>query len=157
MSRATGYRLFTLLAAVALTATVAAPAPGADDGERFDLERDHPARENILNLIFGSTPEMATERGILVIDAFFDRNGNGEQDAAEETLLREVVCHLDGIDYAVPAFIPGLAYDGSYRLRCTGSRYQPRLAGRNIFVRRRGEIIRLNLPCDPLPENPPPS
>lgn len=143
---ATVIKLARLVAALLVLTTP--PAWGAETHEEFNIEGERVEKENILNLIFGSAPKMATERGILIIDAFFDRNGNGEKDRSEETLDREIVCQMDDIEYTVPAFIPGLAYDGSYQILCAGNRFRPTAGSNNIFIKQRGQVIKLNLPCE---------
>ena len=113
----------------------------------YNLNRGRAPEENFLSLIFGSAPPMATERGILVIDAFADQNGNGRRDPGEEDLAGQLSCRLDGIDYTIPAFIPGLRYEGTYKLACTGASYHPDLSQPDLFIAQRGEIIRLDIPC----------
>lgn len=137
-------RLLPLLAALLL----AVPALGAatTSGE-YNLDRNHAPEQNWLSLIFGSAPPMATQRGILVIDAFADLNGNGRRDPGETDLSGQLSCTLDGVDYPIPAFIPGLKYEGSYKLACKGAAFQPDLPSHELFIAQRGEIIRLDLPC----------
>lgn len=125
----------------------------AESTEEFNLEKGRIREGNFLNLIFGSAPPMPTQRGILIIDAFHDRNGNGRREADEDDLKQEVFCLVDDIEYDVPAFIPGLDLDGSYRVLCAGDRFRPKVSQENVFVRRRGEIIQLDLPCTPLPHS----
>ncbi|TYP00343.1 hypothetical protein EDC39_101510 [Geothermobacter ehrlichii] len=115
-----------------------------------NMRKQLPAREpeeSILDLTFGSPPPLATERGILIIDAFFDRNGNGRHDPDEDELTDKITCSLDGIDYSVPAFIPGLPYQETFELSCSGEQYTPRLDDSEIFVSKRGQILHLDLPC----------
>ena len=131
----------------------ASQALSAETQEEFNLEKSRIKEDNILNLIFGSAPPMPTQRGILIIDAFHDSNGNGLREAGEEDLRQEIFCLVDDIEYDVPAFIPGLDLDGSYRVLCAGDDFQPKASEKNVFVRRRGEIIRLDLPCNPLPHS----
>lgn len=126
-----------------LLSPLAAPAAETE----YNLNRQKAPEENFLSLIFGSAPPMATERGILVIDAFADQNGNGRRDPGEPDLAGQLSCRLDGIDYTVPAFIPGLRYEGSYQLACTGASYHPDLTQNDLFIGQRGEIIRLDIPC----------
>jgi len=114
------------------------------------LRKQRPPREpeeSILDLTFGAPPPLATERGILIIDAFFDRNGNGRHDPGEDVLKDVITCTLDGIDYKVPAFIPGLDYQETFELSCRGDDYLPILADSQVFVGKRGQILHLNLPC----------
>lgn len=120
---------------------------GAEKGAEFNLKEDKVEKENLLDLIFGSAPPMATERGILLLDAFYDRNGNGQKDTGESDLSREISCRVDGVDYSLPAFIPGLENTASYPIACTGENYRPVLEARTVFFKRRGQIIRMELPC----------
>ncbi len=50
-------------------------------------------------------------------------------------------------DYTIPAFIPGLKYEGNYKLSCQGASFQPALTQPDLFIARRGAIIRLDIPC----------
>lgn len=136
---------FYLLLAIVLILT-GSPATAAPDTE-YNLDRNRAPQENLLSLIFGSAPPLATERGILVIDAFADLNGNGRRDPGEIDLSGLLRCSLDGIDYTIPAFIPGLKYEGNYKLSCQGASFQPDLAQPDLFIGRRGAIIRLDIPC----------
>lgn len=113
----------------------------------FNLRQGKTPEESFLELLFGSPPPMATERGILLVNAFHDRNGNGLLDEGEPPLEGEVTCRLDGVDYPVPAFIPGLPYESSYRLECRGDDFHPGFSAEEIFIRKRGQIIQVALPC----------
>ena len=123
------------------------PAGSAATTGEYNLNRNRAPEQNLLNLIFGSAPPMATQRGILVIDAFVDQNGNGRRDPGEPDLPGQLSCALDGKDYSVPAFIPGLKYEGTYQLNCQGPSFQPDLPKHDLFIAQRGEIIRIDLPC----------
>lgn len=139
---------------LAVLCILSAPsARAAESHEEFNLEKGRVGKENLFNLIFGSVPSMPTERGILVIDAFHDRNGNGQRDADEDDLSQEVFCLVDDVEYLVPAFIPGLALDGSYQVLCAGDRFRPDVSEKNIFIRSRGEIIQLDIPCSPMSQS----
>jgi len=120
----------------------------------FNLRKGELPDQSYLDLFFGSPPPMATERGILVIDAFYDRNANGRRDTGEEFLQGKVICSIDGIDYPIPAFIPGLEFEGSYQLECRGETFQPKYSDQEIFIRNRGQVIEVALPCRPEPEKP---
>lgn len=154
-------RLLALLTALLLA--VPAGAAGTTAGE-YNLDRNRAPQENWLSLIFGTPPPLATQRGILVIDAFVDQNGNGRRDPGEADLDGQLSCTLDGIDYTIPAFIPGLKYEGTYKLACQGPSFQPDLPQHDLFIGQRGEIIRIDLPCrriaetsiSPLPGSGPP-
>jgi hypothetical protein len=121
------------------------------DAESFQKEDDLPEREkkgNILNIILDKAPAMSTERGTLVIDAYIDSNSNSLWDDDEPDLKGEIVCTIDGIDYPVPAFIPGLDYNARYKISCQGTgHYQPTSSQKNVLIARRGQIIKMTIPC----------
>ena len=123
----------------------------------YELRDLRPRDESIFDITFGSPPPLATERGILIIDAYNDLNNNQMQDANELSLVEEISCRLGDIDYRVPAFIPGLAYNDSYSISCSGQAYQPTQDQPEVLIEKRGQIIRLNLPCrtrQPVPATP---
>lgn len=130
---------------------VAVPAHGAEkSSQKFKLNVPKPGkRGNLFNLFFETPPPLPTARGTLIINAFLDQNGNKQRDPGEQDLRKEISCRVDGVDYAVPAFIPGLKYNGSYQLVCTGTRFQPRKKNRNVLIENHGEIIRIDLACRP--------
>jgi hypothetical protein len=113
----------------------------------FNVQKDIEKRGNIFDLVFGSAPPLATQRGILLIDAYFDKNDNGRRDLGEDSLSKEIFCLVDDIEYNVPAFIPGLAYRGSYKILCAGERYVPAIKKEELFIERRGQILRVDIPC----------
>jgi len=119
-----------------------AKAPG-----RYKITEERPGKESIFDITFGSPPPLATERGILIIDAFNDLNNNQLQDDNELALAEEITCRLGDIDYRVPAFIPGLNYNDSYSVTCSGQTYQPTKEQPEVFIEKRGQVIRLNIPC----------
>lgn len=125
-------------------------SPQPEPTESFERSRS-PEREkkgNILNIILDKAPALSTERGTLVIDAFIDDNANGVWEESETDLKGEISCTLDEIDYPVPAFIPGLDYNARYKISCQGNDlYQPTLNQKNVLVARRGQIIKLTIPC----------
>lgn len=138
--------------AMLLTAILFLPATvaSAEQQTRYNLrEKDRGAapKESIFDLTFGSPRRMATERGILVIDAYFDTNGNLAHDPDEDVLSSDVTCKLDGINYTIPAFIPGLEYQETFELTCDGERYAPQMTEDMVFIRKRGQVLRINLPC----------
>lgn len=142
-------RRFFAAAVLLLPLVVAPPASrAATDGgaEPFRLEERNEVEE-VFNLIFGSAPPMATERGILVLEAYHDRNGDQSRGPEEEELENEIVCRIDEIDYSVPAFIPGLEYNGTYQMRCGGELFKPVSDQKTLFIKHRGEILHLALPC----------
>ncbi len=118
-----------------------------DEAEEFGIKEKPARKETILDLIFGSTPGMPTERGILVIDAFEDLNRDGKRTDNEPALRNEIVCQIDKIDYTVPAFIPGLDYNNRYEVRCSGQNYYPTMPDKEILIEHRGHVIEIDLPC----------
>ncbi len=146
MKRLTTLCRYPFLVLVVLLLVAPTGTAATTSGE-YNLNRNRAPEENLLNLIFGSAPPMATQRGILVIDAFVDQNGNGRRDPGEPDLTGQLSCALDGKDYTVPAFIPGLKYEGTYQLNCQGPSFQPDLPSHDLFISQRGEIIRVDLPC----------
>jgi len=143
----------SLLALVGLAATdtMAEVNPKAGDPTKapayYELRDLRPRDESIFDITFGSPPPLATERGILIIDAYNDLNNNQLQDDNELPLVEEISCRLGEIDYRVPAFIPGLAYNDSYSISCSGHSYQPTQDQPEVLIEKRGQIIRLNIPC----------
>ncbi len=133
-----------------LVSLMAGPALATEKHAEFNVEKNREDRHkgNILNLFFGGPPPMASERGILVIDAFWDLNGNTLRDPGEKPLDREVFCLVDDVEYLVPAFIPGLRYDDGYKILCSGDSFKPAITKKQIFVKRRGQVFRLDLPCE---------
>jgi hypothetical protein len=122
------------------------PEPTKAPG-RYEIIEKRPGEESIFDITFGSPPPLATERGILIIDAYNDLNNNQLQDDNELPLAEEISCRLGGIDYRVPAFIPGLGYNDSYSVTCSGQTYQPTKEQPEVFIEKRGQVIRLNIPC----------
>ena len=123
--------------------------PGAKNNS-FSRIGEQPGQHkgNILNIILGKAPELSTERGTLVIDAFIDQNGNHIHDKEEKPLKGVIVCTVDKIDYTLPAFIPGLDYNAHYKITCSGSsKYQPTLNQNHVLIARRGQIINMTIPC----------
>ena len=119
--------------------------------ESFEKKDERPEREkkgNILNIILDKVPAMPTERGTLVIDAYIDQNSNSSWEEDEPVLRGEIVCTIDDIDYPVPAFIPGLDYNARYKISCQGTgHYQPTDSQKNVLIARRGQIIKMTIPC----------
>lgn len=115
--------------------------------EEFGIKEKPVRKETVLDLVFGSTPEMPTERGILVIDAYEDLDNNGEKGETEQELRNEIICQIDKIDYSIPAFIPGLDYNNRYEIRCSGKNYYPTMPDKEILVKHRGQVIEIALPC----------
>lgn len=126
---------------------VAEDVSAAETHTEFNVRKDIEKKGNIFDLVFGSAPPLATQRGILTIDAYLDKNDNGRRDPGEDDLNREIFCLVDDIEYNVPAFIPGLAYRGSYKILCAGERYEPAIKREDLFIERRGQILRVDIPC----------
>lgn len=124
------------------------------ESEQFTIEERPGGRGNILNLFFGTPPELPTERGKIIIQAFHDENGNNQRDPDEKSLHDDIVCTVDDIEYRVPAFIPGLDLSGHYEVSCEGEKYLPMLLEPQIFIERRGQIIRIEVPCQSLGPSP---
>lgn len=144
-----GSRLIFLLVLIAcsfLPAT-AIESLSAEMQTEFNVRKDEERKGNIFELVFGAPPPLATQRGILLIDAYDDINNNGKRDNGEKNLDREIHCLVDDIEYDVPAFIPGLAYQGSYKVLCAGERYRPVIKREDLFFERRGQILRVDIPC----------
>lgn len=146
-----------LLSGFVTVAAAAVPETPQQAPAGYQLREIQPREESIFDIVFGSPPPLATERGILIIDAFNDLNNNGKQDDGELPLVEEISCRLDNIDYQVPAFIPGLSYNESYQIACDGKTYQPSMNKPDIFIEKRGQVIHLLIPCQPrLQPVPPP-
>lgn len=141
--------VFLVLALLFASAAAASAKPISDEPppEKLDLRDETPQKETILDLIFGSEARLPTERGILIIEAFEDLNINGVQDGTEPTLSDQIFCTIDKIVYAVPAFIPGLNYNSSYTVRCSGENYSLYSPPDDVFIKRRGHVIEISLPC----------
>jgi hypothetical protein len=147
----------TILTLICLILAPAAHTANGD-AEEFGIKEQPEHKETVLDLIFGSAPEMPTERGILVIDAFEDLDRNGVKGSEEPELRNEIICQIDKIDYKVPAFIPGLDYNNRYEVRCSGKNYYPTLPDKEILIEHRGHVIEISLPCrksdgSPSPKN----
>jgi hypothetical protein len=123
----------------------------ADSGEEgFRIGHEPRKRGNILDLIFDTAPPLPTERGTIIIYAFHDENGNNMRDPGERELTGKIRCTLNEITYQVPAFIPGLNLNDSHELECEGDDYLPLLMDSMLFIEHRGQIIRIDLPCQKL-------
>jgi hypothetical protein len=120
----------------------------ADQSEtEFNIKNEGLKKDNIFNLFFGGAPLMPTENGIVIIDAFLDLNNNQLWDTGEKPLDKVVICVLDDIEYPVPAFIPGLENGANYSLKCMSSEYEPTVKQKSVFIKKRGEIIKIDVPC----------
>lgn len=139
--------LFITFFVFCLFPAVAGYVSAAETHTEFNVRKEIEKSGNIFDLVFGSAPPLATQRGILLIDAYFDKNDNGSRDPGEDGLNKEIFCLVDDIEYDVPAFIPGLAYRGSYKILCAGERYVPAIKKNELFIDRRGQILRVDIPC----------
>lgn len=119
----------------------------AQSEAEFNIKNEGLKKDNIFNLFFGGAPLMPTENGIVIIDAYLDLNNNQLWDTGEKPLDKAVICVLDDIEYPVPAFIPGLENGANYSLKCMSSEYEPTVKQKNIFIKKRGEIIKIDVPC----------
>jgi len=142
---------YSLILCALLTALAAwSPVVAGEQHTSFNVHKNDQGeapRESIFDLTFGSAPRLATERGILVIDAFFDADGDMLHGPDEDTLSDDIQCTVNDIDYQVPAFIPGLDYQETYELNCKGERYHPQVNEELVFIRKRGQVINIDLPC----------
>ena len=116
-------------------------------GAEFNIKNEGVKKDNIFNLFFGGAPLMPTENGTVIIDAYLDLNDNQLWDTGEKPLDKVVICVLDDIEYPVPAFIPGLENGTNYLLKCTSTEYDTSIKKKNIFIKKRGEIIKIDVPC----------
>lgn len=116
-------------------------------GAEFNIKNEGVKKDNIFNLFFGGAPLMPTENGTVIIDAYLDENDNHQWDSGEKPLEKAVLCILDDIEYPVPAFIPGLENGTNYSLKCTSAEYEASLKQKSIFIKKRGEIIKIDVPC----------
>lgn len=107
-------------------------------GAEFNIKNEGIKKDNIFNLFFGGAPLMPTENGTVIIDAYLDLNDNQLWDTGEKPLDKVVICVLDGVEYPVPAFIPGLENGTNYSLKCTSSEYEPSVKNKNIFIKKGG-------------------
>lgn len=119
----------------------------AEAQEEFNIKDNRIKKENLFNLFFGSVPMMSTQRGTVIIEAFHDKNDNQRHDEGEEALDKVITCILDEVEYTLPAFIPGLDNGMNYTILFQGGRFQPTVGKKEIFIKKRGQIIRIDLPC----------
>jgi hypothetical protein len=150
--------LFFLLAVLVLFAPMGPVLSGYAETltkeKRVDEEEDREKKGNIFNMIFGTAPDMPTQRGLLLINAFHDENANQVKDPEEQELRNEIVCRVDGIQYRIPAFIPALKLHENYRVECgtdkNSNSYSPQSESTELFVQRRGQVFSIELPCKKL-------
>lgn len=140
------YRTMLLgLLAVLLIAPTAALA--AKSSEEFNVEGGAVKKENLFNLFFGGAPLMPTQRGTVIVEAYHDKNDNQRRDSGEESLDKVVVCIVEEVVYPIPAFIPGLDNGMNYTFLFEGEDFQPSFKQREVFIKKRGQIIRIDVPC----------
>jgi hypothetical protein len=135
------------LASILLFGLAGAVASAAETHEEFNIKGGAVKKENLFNLFFGHVPMMPTQRGTVIIEAYHDRNDNQRRDEGEEKLDKAITCILDEVEYSIPAFIPGLENGMNYTILFEGGRFQPVVAKKDIFIKKRGQIIRIELPC----------
>jgi hypothetical protein len=126
------------------------PNPAVSFGEtqeEFNIKGRGVKKENLFNIFFGHVPMMSTQRGTVIIEAFHDKNNNQRRDDGEETLEKVITCILDEVEYSIPAFIPGLDNGMNYTILFQGTRFQPAIGQKEVFIKKRGQIIRIDLPC----------
>jgi hypothetical protein len=141
---------------VLLLALLLVPSTGwaAKSNTEFNVEGGAVKKENLFNLFFGGAPLMPTQHGTVIVEAYHDKNDNQLRDVGEESLDKVVVCIVEEIVYPVPAFIPGLDNGMNYIFLFEGEGFQPSIKKKNVFIKKRGQIIRIDVPCrrDPLQE-----
>jgi hypothetical protein len=144
-----GQALFRLLLATLFFGWIGVSPVLAEDEahEEFNIKGGAVKKENLFNLFFGHIPMMPTQRGTVIIEAFNDINGNQRRDEGEEKLNKVVTCIVDEVEYVLPAFIPGLDNGKNYTILFEGSQFQPSVAKKEVFIKKRGQIIRIDLPC----------
>lgn len=141
--------LVRVLLQVLLLALLLAPSIGwaAKSSEEFNVEGGEVKKENIFNLFFGAAPLMPTQHGTVIVEAYHDKNDNQLRDVGEESLDQAVVCIVEEIVYTVPAFIPGLNNGMNYTFLFEGEGFKPSIKQKEVFIKKRGQIIRIDVPC----------
>lgn len=134
---------------VLLVAFLLMPSSGwsAKSSEEFNVEGGAVKKENLFNLFFGGAPLMPTQHGTVIVEAYHDKNDNKLRDVGEESLDQAVVCIVEEIVYPIPAFIPGLDNGMNYTFLFEGEGFQPSIKQKDIFIKKRGQIIRIDVPC----------
>lgn len=123
----------------------------AKSSEEFNVEGGAVKKENLFNLFFGAAPLMPTQHGTVIVEAYNDKNDNKLRDVGEESLDQAVVCIVEEIVYPIPAFIPGLDNGMNYTLLFEGEGFQPSIKQKDVFIKKRGQIIRIDVPCRRVP------
>lgn len=132
---------------LAVLLIVPTTALAAKSSEEFNVEGGAVKKENLFNLFFGGAPLMPTQRGTVILEAYHDKNDNQRRDSGEESLDQAVVCIVEEIVYPIPAFIPGLDNGMNYTFLFEGEDFQPSFKQREVFIKKRGQIIRIDVPC----------
>ncbi len=121
----------------------------AKSSEEFNVEGGSVKKENLFNLFFGGAPLMPTQHGTVIVEAYHDKNDNKLRDVGEESLDQAVICIIEEIVYPIPAFIPGLDNGMNYTILFEGEGFQPSIKKKDVFIKKRGQIIRIDVPCRP--------
>ncbi|APG26780.1 hypothetical protein A7E78_02255 [Syntrophotalea acetylenivorans] len=140
-----------ILPPILLLAFLLVPSSGwsAKSSEEFNVEGGSIKKENLFNLFFGGAPLMPTQHGTVIVEAYHDKNDNKLRDAGEESLDQAIICIVEEIVYQIPAFIPGLDNGMNYTFLFEGEGFQPSIKQKNVFIKKRGQIIRIDVPCRP--------
>ncbi len=119
----------------------------AKSSEEFNVEGGAVKKGNLFNLFLGGAPLMPTQHGTVIVEAYHDKNDNQLRDVGEESLDQVVVCIVEEIVYLIPAFIPGLDNGMNYTFLFEGDGFQPSIKQKEVFIKKRGQIIRIDVPC----------
>lgn len=143
--------LVRILLSILLLCFILVPSSGwtAKSSEEFNVEGGAVKKENLFNLFFGGAPLMPTQHGTVIVEAYYDKNDNKLRDVGEESLDQAVICIVEEIVYPIPAFIPGLDNGMNYTILFEGEGFQPSIKQKNVFIKKRGQIIRIDVPCRP--------
>lgn len=147
ISKAFARRVFPALLLILLMMPSGGSA--AKSSQEFNVEGGAIKKENLFNLFFGGAPLMPTQHGTVIVEAYHDKNDNKLRDVDEESLDQVVVCIVEEIVYPIPAFIPGLDNGMNYIISFEGEGFKPSIKQKDIFIKKRGQIIRIDVPCRP--------
>jgi hypothetical protein len=136
---------------VLLAVFLLVPSSGwsAKSSQEFNVEGGEVKKENLFNLFFGGAPLMPTQHGTVIVEAYHDKNDNQLRDVGEESIDQAVFCIVEEIVYPIPAFIPGLDNGMNYTFLFEGEGFQPSIKQKDVFIKKRGQIIRIDVPCRP--------
>lgn len=132
---------------VVILLMVPSTTSAAKSNEEFNVEGGAIKKENLFNLFFGGAPMMPTQHGTVIVEAYHDKNDNQQRDSGEESLDKAVVCIVEEIIYSIPAFIPGLDNGMNYTFLFEGEDFQPAFKQKEVFIKKRGQVIRIDVPC----------